>query len=96
VRPERIEVLAETEPDAGRGDNLLAGRVEHLVFRGAQTQVSVLVGDLPLVADVPNVHGEFRAWLHDGRAVCLRISSRAARLLPRDDDVLSALETATG
>jgi len=95
VRPERIEVLAEMEPEVGRDDNLFSGRVEHLVFRGAQTQVSVSAGGLTLVADVANVHGEFPAWLHEDRDVCLRISPRAARLLPRDDELPSDLEPAT-
>ncbi len=85
VRPERVEVLAAMESASGRDDNLLSGRVKHLVFHGAQTQVSVSVGDLTLVAEVANVHGELPAWLHEDRDVCLRISPRAARLLPRDD-----------
>jgi spermidine/putrescine transport system ATP-binding protein len=94
LRPERIEVLAAVEAGvpggddllAGRvagGDNVLTGRVESLVFRGAQTHVSVDVDGVTLVADVANVQGEFPAWLHEGRDVCLRISPRAARLLPR-------------
>ena len=86
IRPERIEVCAATDADAAGGDNLLPGRVEHLVFRGAQTQVTVRVAGCPMVSDVANVHGDVPEWLHEGREVRVRISPQAARLLPRDGE----------
>ncbi|MDQ1482322.1 MAG: spermidine/putrescine transport system ATP-binding protein [Actinomycetota bacterium] len=87
VRPERIEVCPAAENHLGGPANSLTGRVEHLVFRGAQTQVTLLVAGLTMVSDVANVHGEVPDWLHEEREVGVRISPRAIRLLPRDDHV---------
>ncbi len=89
VRPERVRVSAADDVAAAGEDNLLRGRVEQLVFRGAQTHVTVRVAGLTLVSDVANVHGEVPEWLHENRDVCVRISPQAARLLPRGDTVLA-------
>ena len=89
VRPERVQVCSAEDANVRGADNLLSGRVERLVFRGAQTQVTVHVGELTMISDVPNVHGEVPEWLHEGREVGIRISPGAARLLPLGDDVTS-------
>ncbi|MDX6296743.1 MAG: spermidine/putrescine transport system ATP-binding protein [Nocardioidaceae bacterium] len=89
VRPERVQVCsADDDTDRG-GDNVLHGRVDHLVFRGAQTQVIVSIADISMVSDVANVHGEVPLWLHEEKEVGLWISPSAARLLPRGDEIAS-------
>jgi spermidine/putrescine transport system ATP-binding protein len=86
VRPERVEVHESASCDGHRGDdNVLSGRVESLVFRGAQTQVTVRVADRSVVSDVANVHGAVPDWLREGRQVGVRFSPRAARLLPHGE-----------
>jgi len=85
VRPERIALEAD-EPDAtgpAGGTNRLRGRITRTTFRGAQTQVTLTLDGLALVADVANVHGEIPDWLHEGRAVWGCVSPRAIRVLPR-------------
>jgi len=82
VRPERVVVLGCDDAAAAGDDNVQPGRVEHLVFRGAHTQVLVNVGGLTMACDVANVHGEMPEWLAEGRDVSVRISPSALRLLP--------------
>jgi spermidine/putrescine transport system ATP-binding protein len=84
VRPERIVICANDALDPGDGGNAFSGQVEHLVFRGAHTQVDVRVANLTFACDVANVHGEVPDWLHVGRQVGVRISRQAGRLLPHD------------
>jgi spermidine/putrescine transport system ATP-binding protein len=90
VRPERVQLAAGDDEGPAAGDNVFRGSVRQLVFRGAQTQVSVAVGDLTILADVANVHGEVPGWLAEGREVAVRISAAAAQLLPRADTVSAA------
>jgi spermidine/putrescine transport system ATP-binding protein len=86
VRPERIEVAPPEELRENGDANVFAGTVEHVVFLGAQTHVGVQIGGVLLIAEVPNVHGELPEWLREGRKVCIRISAKAIRLLPRSDE----------
>jgi spermidine/putrescine transport system ATP-binding protein len=81
VRPERVE-LGPGDVSGTAVPNEFNGPVERLAFRGAQTQVTVSVGGLHLLADVPNVHGEVPEWLREGRDVRIRISPAAVRVLP--------------
>jgi ABC-type Fe3+/spermidine/putrescine transport system ATPase subunit len=90
VRPERVQLAAGDDEGPDGGDNVFRGSVRQLVFRGAQTQVTVAVADQTMLADVPNVHGEVPGWLAEGREVAVRISPAAAQLLPRGDAVSSA------
>jgi spermidine/putrescine transport system ATP-binding protein len=90
VRPERVQLHATDDVVDVGGDNTFPATVERLTFRGAQTQVTLLLGGLTMTADVPNVHGEMPGWLREGREVVVRISPGAARLLPRGDEVRPA------
>ena len=85
VRPERI-TLEPCAPDAtgpAGAANRLRGRIARTTFRGAQTQVTIGLAGLSLVADVANVHGEVPDWLHEGREVWGCVPPQAIRVLPR-------------
>ena len=82
VRPERVETSPLSELGEDPLANVFSGRVEHIVFRGGHTHVTARVGECSLVAEVANVHGTLPEWLHEGRDVCIRVSHRAAQLLP--------------
>jgi spermidine/putrescine transport system ATP-binding protein len=81
IRPERVELSPANGAEVSSGNDF-AGHVERLAFRGAQTQVTVSVCGLGLLADVPNVHGEVPEWLREGRDVRVRLSPSAVRVLP--------------
>ncbi len=80
VRPERVELAPATQPLDGV--NVFAAVVETITYQGAQTAVRVRADDLPVEAEVPNIHGSAPAWLAVDQPVCLRISSTALRVLP--------------
>ena len=84
VRPERVEVcpLGDSRLDpAGDGTNLLKGRVEALVFRGAHTGVALDCDGLRIEAEVANHRGEPPEWLVTGSGVQVRVSPSALRVL---------------
>jgi ABC-type Fe3+/spermidine/putrescine transport system ATPase subunit len=81
LRPERLQLSPRSTGSAGSAVNRLVARVQRLAFRGAQTQVTLLVAEVSLVADVPNVHGEVPTWLHEGSEVLVEVSPAAIRLL---------------
>lgn len=83
VRPERIEIAPPEQLRAEGEPNVYAGTVAQLVFLGAQTHVRVELGNCLVVAEVANVHGAVPEWLHEGRPVCVRISTNAAQLIRR-------------
>ena len=84
VRPERVEVcpLGDSRLDpADDGTNLLKGRVEALVFRGAHTGVALDCDGLRIEAEVANHRGEPPEWLVTGSGVQVRVSPSALRVL---------------
>ncbi len=83
VRPERVEIAPPEQLRAEGEPNVYAGTVAQLVFLGAQTHVRVELGNCLVVAEVANVHGAVPEWLHEGRPVCVRISTNAAQLIRR-------------
>ncbi len=84
IRPERVEISPPEEARPGES-NCYDAVVEHLVFMGAHTHVDVRIGSTSLTAEVPNVHGALPDWLHEGRAVTVRLSTSAVRVLPSGD-----------
>jgi spermidine/putrescine transport system ATP-binding protein len=83
VRPERVEVFPAASPRDAAGDlaNLLSGRVEALVFRGAHTGVVLDCDGLRVEAEVANHRGEPPEWLVTGSGVQVRVSPSALRVL---------------
>ncbi len=86
LRPERVEVgpvstLGNDDDQA----NVFRGRVEHIVFRGGHTHVLVRAAGCSLTAEVANVHGELPDWLVELEDVCVRVSHRAAQVLPASE-----------
>jgi spermidine/putrescine transport system ATP-binding protein len=81
IRPERVELTARDATADPSAVNAFTGHVEGLAFRGAQTTVTVTHGDIRLLADIPNVHGEVPDFLSEGRDVDVRISPAAIQLL---------------
>ena len=84
VRPERVEVSHVGGEQRERGDtdgNLMAGKVQALVFRGAHTGVVLDCSGLGIEAEVPNIRGEPPAWLSTGSVVRARVSPSALRVL---------------
>jgi spermidine/putrescine transport system ATP-binding protein len=84
VRPERVEVCpvgAAVHGHADDGANVLPGRVEALVFRGAHTGVILDCAGLRVEAEVPNHRGEPPDWLVTGSPVHSRVSPSALRVL---------------
>ena len=85
VRPERVEVSPVGQRDrrdpADDGANLLSGRVEALVFRGAHTGVVLDCDGLRIEAEVANHRGEPPEWLVTGSVVRAKVSPAALRLL---------------
>jgi spermidine/putrescine transport system ATP-binding protein len=81
LRPERLQLGARSAGPEAPAVNRLVARVDRLAFRGAQTQVALLVAGVSLLADVPNVHGEVPPWLDEGSEVVVEVSPSAVRLL---------------
>jgi spermidine/putrescine transport system ATP-binding protein len=85
VRPERVEVCpmgGESRRDpADDGANVLTGRVDTLVFRGAHTGVGLDCDGLRIEAEVANHRGEPPEWLITGSVVQVRVSPSALRVL---------------
>jgi ABC-type Fe3+/spermidine/putrescine transport system ATPase subunit len=88
VRPERVTLEpAETDVAAlAGGVNRLPGHIRQTTFRGAQTQVTVVLPGFTLLADVANVHGEVPDWLGESREVWACVAPDAIRVLPRPSD----------
>jgi spermidine/putrescine transport system ATP-binding protein len=77
VRPERLGVLTEPEPDAA---DVVHGAVHRVVYRGATADVAVrLPGDAVLVATLPS---DASGGLAPGRRVGIRMAPEALRVLP--------------
>jgi spermidine/putrescine transport system ATP-binding protein len=85
VRPERVEVSPVSGPERREtgddGANVLTGRVDALVFRGAHTGVVLDCDGLRVEAEVPNHRGEPPEWLVTGSVVHARVSPSALRVL---------------
>ena len=82
VRPERVEVSpAAPRARPGSDGNVLSGRVEFLVFRGAHTGVILDCEGTRIEAEVANHRGEPPEWLTTGSAVRARMSPSALRVL---------------
>ena len=73
VRPERLRL-------ASAGSSPLRGKVEHIVFAGAQTHVHLRVGEVALQAMVPN--GASDLQLVEGGEIGVEIAPEALRVLP--------------
>ncbi len=93
IRPERVEISPPEAALQGGEANCFPAVVERLVFMGAHTHVDVLMGSTSLTAEVPNVHGELPDWLHEGRAVTVRLSTSAVRVLPRTSAETRAVDS---
>jgi spermidine/putrescine transport system ATP-binding protein len=81
VRPERVEVFPVESARDSAGANLLTGRVEALVFRGAHTGVVLDCAGLRVEAEVANHRGEPPPWLVTGSGVQVHVSPSALRVL---------------
>ncbi|HEX6515341.1 MAG TPA: ABC transporter ATP-binding protein [Nocardioidaceae bacterium] len=98
VRPERVtlEPAATDVATLAGGTNRLPGNIRQTTFRGAQTQVTVVLPGFTLLADVANVHGEVPDWLGESREVWACVAPDAIRVLPRPSDGAPATRAPSG
>lgn len=90
IRPERVEIAPGNSRTDFSSTNVFVGTVSSLVFLGAQTQARIQLDGCVVIAEVANVDGEAPQSLAEGREVCVRMSTSAAQLLPRDASATGA------